>query len=94
MYVEQLIGPDTVDTLPPETLDAFLYHGEARRSLETDADLAKRDLEALKGLGIDLAAITQELEIEGVTSFRESWNKLLAALKEKCFKVSKDFAGQ
>jgi len=94
MYVEQLIGPDTVDTLPPETLDAFLYHGEVRRSLEIDADLAKRDLEALKGLGIDLDAMTQELETEGVTSFRESWNKLLAALKEKCFKVSKDFAGQ
>jgi transaldolase len=94
LYVEQLIGSDTVDTLPPETLDAFLYHGEVRRSLETDADLAKRDLEALKGLGIDLDAITQELETEGVTSFRESWQKLLAALKGKCFEVSKDFAGQ
>ena len=94
LYVDELIGPDTVDTLPPETLDAFLYHGEARRSLEVDADVARRDLDALKTLGIDLDAITQELESEGVTAFRESWSKLLDALKEKCFKVAKDFAGQ
>jgi transaldolase len=94
LYVEQLVGPDTVNTLPPETLDAFLYHGEARRSLEIDIDVARRDLDTLKALGVDLDAITQELETEGVTAFRESWNKLLDTLKEKCFKVSKDFAGQ
>jgi transaldolase len=94
LYVESLIGPDTVDTLPPETLDAFLYHGQARYSLEADADLAHRDLEALKAVGVDLEAITRELETEGVGSFRESWSKLLSALKDKCFAVAKDFAGQ
>ena len=94
LYVENLIGPDTVNTLPPETLDAFLYHGEAHHSLETDADVARRDLDALREVGIDLEALTQELETEGVTAFRESWNKLLASLKEKCFEVAKDFAGQ
>jgi transaldolase len=94
LYVESLIGPDTVDTLPPETLDAFLYHGQARYSLEADADLARRDLEALKAVGVDLEAITRELETEGVASFRESWSKLLSALKDKCFAVAKDFAGQ
>jgi transaldolase len=93
LYVESLIGPDTVNTLPPETLDAFLYHGEASYSLEADSDVAQRDLEALKLLGVDLDAITRELESEGVASFRESWNKLLAALKQKCFAVAKDFAG-
>jgi transaldolase len=93
LYVEQLIGPDTVNTLPPETLDAFLYHGEARRSLEIDVDVARRDLDALQALGIDLHAITQELEAEGVHAFAESWNKLLATLKAKCFSVAKDFAG-
>jgi transaldolase len=93
-YVEQLIGPDTVDTVPPETLDAFLYHGEARRSLEIDVDVARRDLDALKTLGVDLGEITRDLETEGVPAFRDSWNKLLATLKEKCFRVAKDFAGQ
>ena len=94
LYVESLIGPDTVNTLPPETLDAFLYHGEASYSLEADIDVAQRDLDALKRLGVDLDAITSELEDEGVASFHESWNKLLAALNEKRFAVAKDFAGQ
>jgi transaldolase len=93
LYVETLIGPDTVNTMPPETLDAFLYHGSARYSLEADADVALRDLEALARLGIDLPAITRELEFEGVASFRDSWDKLLASLKEKCVVVSKAFAG-
>lgn len=93
VYVESLIGRDTVDTLPPETLDAFLYHGEARSSLESDADVAARDLESLAAVGVDLAQITRDLEREGVGSFRDSWDKLLASIKEKCFAVSKAFAG-
>ena len=52
----------TVNTLPPETLDAFLYHGQASYSLEADADVARRDLDALKAVGVDLDAITRELE--------------------------------
>ena len=94
LYVESLIGPDTVNTLPPETLDAFLYHGEARYSLETDIDIAQRDLDGLERLGVDLDAITRELEDEGVASFRESWSRLLAALNEKRFAVAKDLARQ
>jgi transaldolase len=93
LYVETLIGSDTVNTMPPETLDAFLYHGEARATLEADVDLAQRDVDALAKLGVDLAGITRELESEGVAAFRESWNKLLAAIKDKCFVVAKDFAG-
>ena len=80
--------------MPPETLDAFLYHGEARYSLEADIDVAQRDLDALQRLGVDLDAITRELEDEGVASFRESWSKLLGALNQKRFAVAKDFAGQ
>ena len=93
LYVESLIGPDTVNTVPPETLDAFLYHGEARYTLEQDVDVAQRDVAALTALGIDLAAVTQELESEGVAAFADSWSKLLASLKDKCFAVAKDFAG-
>jgi transaldolase len=93
LYVESLIGGDTVNTMPPETLDAFLYHGEARHTLEADVDVAQRDLEALAALGVDLGAITKELEIEGVASFRDSWDKLVASLKQKCFAVAKAYAG-
>jgi transaldolase len=93
LYVESLIGPDTVNTLPPETLDAFLYHGEASYSLENDTDVAQRELHALETLGIDLHAITRELEDEGVKSFQASWDDLLGALGRKRFAVAKDFAG-
>jgi transaldolase len=93
LYVESLIGPDTVDTMPPETLDAFLYHGEARHTLEADVDIAQRDLDALAALGVDLGAITKELETEGVDSFRDSWDKLVGSLKQKCFAVAKAYAG-
>jgi transaldolase len=93
LYVESLIGQDTVNTVPPETLDAFLYHGEARHTLEADVDVAQRDLEALAALGVDLHAITRELESEGVASFRDSWDKLVASVKQKCFAVAKAYAG-
>jgi transaldolase len=93
LYIESLIGPDTVNTVPPETLDAFLYHGEARYTLEQDVDVAQRDVAALTAFGIDLAAVTRELESEGVAAFADSWNKLLASLRDKCFAVAKDFAG-
>jgi transaldolase len=93
LYVETLIGQDTVNTMPPETLDAFLYHGTASYSLQADVDVALRDLDALARLGIDLPAITRELETEGVNSFRDSWDQLLLSLKEKCVAVSKAFAG-
>jgi transaldolase len=92
LYVESLIGPDTVNTLPPETLDAFLYHGEASYSLESDTDVAQRELQALAKLGIDLDGITQELESEGVKGFQASWDNLLGALERKRFAVAKDFA--
>ena len=90
LYIESLIGPDTVNTVPPETLDAFLNHGEARNTLEQEADAAQRDVAALAAHGIDLDAVTRELESEGVTAFRDSWDKLLASLKEKCHAVAKE----
>jgi transaldolase len=93
LYVESLIGPDTVNTLPPETLDAFLYHGEASYSLDNDTDIAQSELQALGALGVDLDALTHELESEGVKSFQASWNDLLSALEQKRFAVAKDFAG-
>ena len=88
LYVETLIGPDTVNTLPPETLDAFVDHGEARSTIAQDMVGVHGDLAALRGLGIDLDAITAQLESEGVASFADSWQKLLEGVKAKCTRVA------
>ncbi|HEY3085389.1 MAG TPA: bifunctional transaldolase/phosoglucose isomerase, partial [Candidatus Dormibacteraeota bacterium] len=79
-YVEELIGPDTVDTIPPATLAAFREHGEVRRSLDENVDLAKRQLKQLAEVGVDLGKVTQELEVEGVEAFTKSFESLLATL--------------
>ncbi len=79
-YVEELIGPDTVDTIPPATLAAFREHGEVRRSLDENVDLARRQLKQLAGAGIDLDQVTNELEVEGVAAFTKSFESLLQTL--------------
>jgi transaldolase/glucose-6-phosphate isomerase len=79
-YVEELIGADTVDTIPPATLAAFREHGEVRRSLDENLDVAKRQLKQLAETGVDLAQVTHELEVEGVDSFTKSFETLLAAI--------------
>ena len=84
--VEELIGPDTVDTIPPATLAAFREHGEVRRSLDENLDLAKRQLKQLAEAGVDLDQVTAELEVEGVASFTKSFETLIATLA----KASKD----
>ena len=85
-YVEELVGPDTVDTIPPATLAAFREHGEVRRSLDDNVEGAKRQLKQLAEIGVDLDVVTRELEVEGVASFTKSFESLLAALA----KSSKD----
>ncbi|MEP6753475.1 MAG: bifunctional transaldolase/phosoglucose isomerase [Candidatus Dormiibacterota bacterium] len=79
-YVEELIGPDTVDTIPPATLAAFREHGEVRRSIDENVELAVRQLKQLAEAGIDIDQVTQELEMEGVESFTKSFETLLAAI--------------
>lgn len=93
LYIDSLIGPNTVNTVPPATLEAFLHHGEISDSLERDLEKAQRDIEALKTLGIDLEAITQDLEDAGVASFEDSYVQLLDGLDEKRSAVAKDYAG-
>jgi transaldolase len=82
-YVNALIGPDTINTLPIETLDAFRDHGKAARWLDVSIPAAYRMLENLKGLGIDIDAITQQLEDEGVEKFIKAYDQLFVALREK-----------
>jgi transaldolase/glucose-6-phosphate isomerase len=81
-YVEELIGPDTVDTVPPATLAAFAEHGEVRRSLDENVDIAKRQLDELQELGIEMVEVTKQLEDEGVASFMKSFDGLIKVLKD------------
>lgn len=81
MYVEELIGPDTVNTVPPQTLVAFLEHGMVRpTSLEEDLDGANRVIADLESLGISMDAVTNQLEVEGVQSFSDAFTVLLKAV--------------
>ncbi|MEO3405763.1 transaldolase [Mucilaginibacter sp. CAU 1740] len=82
-YVEALIGPDTVDTVPLETVDAFRDHGVAANTLEAGLDKATEILAKLPSLGIDLAAVTQQLEDEGIEKFNKPFEKLLNAIEEQ-----------
>ncbi|AMR30762.1 transaldolase [Mucilaginibacter sp. PAMC 26640] len=86
-YVEALIGPDTVDTVPLETVDAFRDHGVAANTLENGLDEATAALAKLKELGIDLDAITQQLEDEGIEKFNKPFEKLLKAIEDQKDKV-------
>lgn len=83
MYVEELIGPDTVNTIPPETIVAFREHGRARNTVDEDPAAARDALNQLRALGVDLAAITAKLQEDGVASFAKSYADLLGALDEK-----------
>lgn len=80
MYVDSLIGPETVNTLPTQTLDAYRDHGDPKPRLEDDVDNARRVLESLSKLDIDIDKITQQLEDEGIEKFSTSLNKLLETL--------------
>jgi transaldolase/glucose-6-phosphate isomerase len=82
-YVEELIGPHTVNTLPQETIDAFVDHGLPRLSLEEEVEGARAALEALEELGISMEQVTRELEVEGVEAFAHSFEKLMTGLTEK-----------
>jgi transaldolase len=87
-YVESLIGPDTVDTVPRATLEAFADHGEARRTVDADLDRARAELATLKELGIDLDAVTEKLQVEGVEKFSKSYNQMLETVGEKLARVA------
>ena len=82
MYVDELIGPATVNTMPVSTLEAFLDHGRVSPTLQHDVEGARRLLDELAARGIDLAAITQELEDEGVAGFAKSFRESIQQLSK------------
>jgi transaldolase len=82
-YVEALIGADTVDTVPLETIEAFRDHGIAENTLELGLDKATETLDRLKKAGIDIDQITQQLEDEGIEKFNKPFEKLLKAIEDQ-----------
>ena len=80
MYVDQLIGPDTVNTLPDNTLSAFMDHGTLSRTIDTSFEKASETLVSIENLGIDLNQVAEKLEREGVQAFENSFENLLKTL--------------
>ncbi|HEX4095969.1 MAG TPA: transaldolase family protein, partial [Caulobacteraceae bacterium] len=83
LYVETLIGPDTVNTMPTKTLEAFKDHGKVSQSLTHDVEAASDVLIAQAKLGLDLDEVTKQLVVEGVASFSASFDQLLNAVAAK-----------
>ena len=83
LYVDSLIGPDTVDTMPDATVEAFLDHGTVARTVDAGVDEARQDLQRLAEVGVDMADVARVLEEEGVASFAKSFDELMASLSDK-----------
>ncbi len=88
LYVDQLIGPNTVNTLPDGTLVAFLDHGTAGRTIDVDFEGAAAILDAVAATGVDLDEVAATLEAEGVASFEKSFDDLLGTLSDKAAKLA------
>jgi transaldolase/glucose-6-phosphate isomerase len=84
IYVEELIGPETVNTIPPATFDAFRDHGRLRKSLTETLDAAKSTMETLEKVGISMKAVTDQLLEDAVRLFSEPFAKLLSIIEAKC----------
>jgi transaldolase len=83
MYVEELIGPDTVDTMPPATIDAFEDHGVVDRTVDKKIAAAEGLLKEIEAVGISIREVTEKLLVDGIASFQKSFDELIAGLESK-----------
>lgn len=90
LYVEQLIGKGTVNTLPPKTLSLFRDHGRAELTLEQDLAVARAQMDTLAELGISVEAVTRELETDGVRKFAGSFDSLLKVVAERASRMRQE----
>jgi transaldolase len=90
MYVEQLIGPHTVNTMPPQTVDAFRDHGEVARTVDKDVAGAEAVIRDLGKLGISIDDVTNKLLVDGLASFQKSFDTLIAGLAKKTKSLGRD----
>jgi len=88
LYVDELIGPDTVNTMPPATIDAFRDHGHPRASLEENIDAAGKTMSDLARVGISMKAVTDQLTEDGVKLFADAFDQLLAAVDKQAKNVT------
>jgi transaldolase/glucose-6-phosphate isomerase len=89
LYVQELIGPDSVNTMPPATIDAFRDHGVARRTIDEGIEDARRVLDGLADAGISLDAITDNLQAEGVEAFSKSFDQINETTAAKAAQITK-----
>ncbi|HEY8174740.1 MAG TPA: transaldolase [Gemmatimonadaceae bacterium] len=94
MYVEHLVGPRCINTLPPQTIEAFRDHGEVRRTVDKDVDEAKRELEQLEQLGISMKDVTAKLLVDGIASFQKSFDAVIAGLERKSKALGRELAAR
>jgi transaldolase len=83
MYVEELIGPETVNTMPEETIQAFQDHGNVAETLTKDVDAARKLFDDLREAGIDYDDVVETLEREGVQKFSDSFEELMDGIRAK-----------
>ena len=83
MYVEELIGPDTVDTMPPATIDAFREHGVVDKTVDKKVAAAEGLLKEVEAVGISIKDVTAKLLVDGIASFQKSFDELIAGLESK-----------
>ena len=90
MYVEQLIGPRVVNTMPPQTIEAFKDHGEIERTVDRDFGAADAVITELASLGIGMDEVTDKLLVDGLASFQKSFDSLIAGLAKKTKALGRD----
>jgi transaldolase / glucose-6-phosphate isomerase len=88
LYIDELIGPDTVNTIPPATFDAFRDHGTPKASLESDVEAAQDTMDTLEKVGVSMKQVTDDLVTQAVKLFAEPFDKLLNTVDAKCKYVS------
>ena len=94
MYVEELIGPDTVNTMPPQTIEGFRDHGIVARTVDAGVDEAQRTIDALERAGISMREVTDKLLVDGLASFGTSFETLLAGLHAKTKALGKELVAR
>ena len=90
MYVEPLIGPDTVNTMPPQTIEAFRDHGVVKRTVDVGVDEAQQVIRTLDREGISIDSVTDKLLVDGIASFQKSFDELIAGLQKKTKALGKE----
>jgi transaldolase len=94
MYVEELIGPRSINTMPPQTIEAFKDHGNVRRTVDEKVDEARKVIDQLEKLGISMKDVTHTLLVEGCASFQKSFDSLIAGLERKSKSLGRELAAR